>query len=159
MNFLEQLAAEWYTLQGYFVRTNLKFGKRPEGGWIGEMDVVAIDPKTRQLVHIETSMDADSWQQGRARFARKFKTAKAHYSDLFKFDLGGIRRIAIVGFSSKGKTMSLEENVEVWGVAEFVSKIGNDLRNRHPMRKAVPETLPLLRAMQFALFWGLEKTD
>ena len=26
MNFLEEIASEWYEYQGYFVRTNVKFG-------------------------------------------------------------------------------------------------------------------------------------
>ncbi len=47
MNFLEQLVAEWYAYKGYFVRTNIKFGKRIRGGYEGEMDVVAFDPKEK----------------------------------------------------------------------------------------------------------------
>ncbi len=31
MNFLEQLAAEWYEDSGYFVRTNLRFGVNFDG--------------------------------------------------------------------------------------------------------------------------------
>jgi len=41
MNFLEQLVAEWYEWQGYFVCVNRKYGKRPGGGWTGEADVLA----------------------------------------------------------------------------------------------------------------------
>jgi len=33
MNFLEGLAAEWYSYSGYFVRTNIKTRKRPKGGY------------------------------------------------------------------------------------------------------------------------------
>ena len=58
MNFLEKLAAEWYEYKGYFVRTNVRFGKRPKGGYIGEMDVVAYNPEKQDFVHIETSTDA-----------------------------------------------------------------------------------------------------
>ena len=72
MNFLEQVAAEWFSLRGYFVKTNLKFGKLPVGGWAGEMDVLAFHPQIRELVHIETSSDALSWKERCERFRQKF---------------------------------------------------------------------------------------
>lgn len=59
-NYLEQLAAEWYEYQGYFVRRNIRVGLRKQGGYEGELDVVAFHPGRVALVHIETSMDADS---------------------------------------------------------------------------------------------------
>ena len=58
MYFLEQIAAEWYSYNGYFVQTNIKFGKREKGGWKGEMDVIAFHPIEKKIIHIETSMDA-----------------------------------------------------------------------------------------------------
>ena len=42
MNFLEQLITEWYGYKGFFVRNNVKYGKRAGGGYEGEMDVVAF---------------------------------------------------------------------------------------------------------------------
>ncbi len=36
-NFLEQLVAEWYEHQGYFVRRNVQVGKRTKGGYEGEL--------------------------------------------------------------------------------------------------------------------------
>jgi hypothetical protein len=61
INFLEQLVAEWYEFNGYFVRRNVMVGRRSGGGWECELDVVALHPKKKRLVHIETSMDAASW--------------------------------------------------------------------------------------------------
>ena len=92
MNFLEQLVAEWYAYQGFFVRTNIKFGKRPRGGYEGEMDVVAFEPKERVLVHIETSGDADSWTVRRKRFEKKFRAAEKHYRDVFAWDYREVKR-------------------------------------------------------------------
>src|SRR5690349_2182454 len=43
-NFLEQLVAEWYEFQGYFVRRNVRVGPRAGGGHAGELDVVAFHP-------------------------------------------------------------------------------------------------------------------
>ena len=42
MNFLEKLVAEWYQYRGYFVKGNVKFGPREQGGYKSEMDVVAF---------------------------------------------------------------------------------------------------------------------
>jgi len=53
MNHLEQLVAEWYEYQGYFVRRNVHVGKRSNGGWECELDVVAFNPSEKHLVHIE----------------------------------------------------------------------------------------------------------
>ncbi len=41
MNFLEQLAAEWFEYTGYFVRANARARKRSAGGWDMELDVLA----------------------------------------------------------------------------------------------------------------------
>ena len=51
MNFLEQLVAEWYGYRDYFIRTNVKFGKRSKGGYTGEVDVLAVKPQERELIH------------------------------------------------------------------------------------------------------------
>ena len=160
MNFLEQVAAEWFSLRGYFVKTNLKFGKLPVGGWAGEMDVMAFHPQIRELAHIETSSDALSWKERCERFRQKFDLAEQHYSDLFPFSLDSKRRIAIGGFGyttpAKVKD-TLGERIEVESVPEFLRKVTAELRKRHPSKQAIPENLPLLRAMQFVLHWGREK--
>ena len=74
MNFLEQLVAEWYEYRGYFVRCNVNFGKRGDGGWEGEMDVIAFQPLERSLVHIEVSTDASGWDERRRVFERATPT-------------------------------------------------------------------------------------
>ena len=101
MNILEQLAAEWYASQGYFVRTNVKYGKRPNGGYVGEIDVAAFDPKDMSLLHIETSTDSHSWEERKQRFITHFTKARRHYSEVFDFKIGEIKRVAIVGFNTR----------------------------------------------------------
>ena len=118
-NFLEQLVAEWYQYQDYFVRTNIRVGRRAKGGHEGELDVVAFNPTLGKLVHIETSMDADSWDQREKRFKRKFETGEKHIHALFK----GLslpehpERVAVFGLGSRknhktiggGKVVMLED--------------------------------------------------
>jgi hypothetical protein len=84
INFLEQLAAEWYEFRGYFVRRNIRVGLRPRGGYESELDVVAFDPDKGHLVHIEASMDADSWAQREKRFTKKFEAGTKYIPGLFK---------------------------------------------------------------------------
>ncbi len=157
MNFLEQVAAEWFTLNGYFVRTNLKYGKRAKGGWEGEMDVVAFHPQTGEFIHIETSMDAGSWANRQKKFARKFQSAEAHLSELFSFPIREKRRIAVVGFGNIGRPDALGAGIEVKSLAQFIREVGKDLQKLHPLKQAIPETMPLLRAMQFAIHWHPSK--
>ena len=40
---------------------NIKVGKRATGGYEGKLDIVAFHPVSRKIVHIETSMGAESW--------------------------------------------------------------------------------------------------
>jgi hypothetical protein len=63
MNHLEQLVAEWLTYKGYFVRTSVRVGRRAEGGYAGELDVVGFRPETKHFLHVECSLDAASWEQ------------------------------------------------------------------------------------------------
>src|SRR5437764_13234533 len=58
MSHLEDLLCEYYDWQGYIVRRNVKVGRLSHGGWEGELDIVAYHPKTRDLVHLEPSIDA-----------------------------------------------------------------------------------------------------
>ncbi|NOZ77220.1 MAG: hypothetical protein GXO65_06050 [Euryarchaeota archaeon] len=154
MNFLERLVAEWYSYQEYFVRTNIKFGKRAKGGYTGEMDVVAFHPKEKRLIHIETSMDAYSWAQRKKKFQKKFKDATSHYNELFDFPIDKIDQIAIVGFGKPKVDVDFGDGVKIISIPDFMIKISSDLSNKHPLKNAIPQEYPLLRAIQFSAFWG-----
>ncbi len=82
-NHLEQLIAEWYEFKGYFVRRNVNVGKRPNGGYECELDVVAFNPRERKLVHIEPSLDCHSWDKREIRFKSKFAAGKKYIPTLF----------------------------------------------------------------------------
>ena len=63
--------AEWYEYQGYLVSRKVLVGRRTAGGHECELDVVAFDPKTRRVVHIEPSMDAQSWASRTERYSKR----------------------------------------------------------------------------------------
>lgn len=152
MNFLEQLAAEWYAYCGYFVRTNVKFGKRAKGGWEGEVDVLAVRPHEKELVHLETSMDALPWHKRRERFSSKFHKAGTYYEEMAGFKPRRITRIAVASFSHTPPNISFDSDIEIRLIPEFITEIQDALKKKHPMREAVPEGYPILRALQFAAF-------
>lgn len=155
MTFLEQLVAEWYAYKGFFVRTNIKFGRRPAGGYEGEIDVAAFDPKTKRLVHVETSTDADSWTERKRRFVKKFEDARRYYKEIFEFEFESVENQAIVGFSRKTLTrVDFGRDIQVVLVPDFIREITQHLNRLSPMQSAVPEGYPLLRAIQFATAYG-----
>lgn len=136
MNFLEQLAAEWYEYSGYFVRTNIKFGKREKGGYEGEIDIAAFEPNEQKFVHIETSMDADSWNERASRFKKKFDDAAGYYDSLFPFDKDEITKIAIVGFAQNSRLPAeWPGDIEAVSIPSFVSQICQALRDNPPFKK------------------------
>ena len=154
MNFLEQLVTEWYAYQGYYVRPNVKFGKRLRGGYEGEMDVVAFNPEDRTLVHVETSSDSDSWEERRRRFRKKFETGAQYYNTLFRFEFRTVKKIAVVGFSKQKSRVDFGSGVELVTIPEMIMRITEKIRRLRPAEAAIPEGYPLLRAIQFAVWYG-----
>lgn len=154
MNFLEQLVGEWYSFQGYFVNENVKVGKLAKGGWEGDLDVVAFHPETREIVHVETSMDALSWARRRQRFGDKFRKGREHIPELFPY-AGNLRQEAVFGYPRTTRDDErLGSHVKTYLMPELVKKIEEKLSETSVESGVVPEKYPLLRAMQFALDYG-----
>lgn len=150
MNYLEELVAEWYEFKGYFVRRNVRVGKRAKGGYEGELDVVAFHPETRHLVHIEPSMDALSWKKREERFRKKFKAGQKYIPGLFRgLDVPGrMDQIALLQFASKRGRSTLGGG-RLMLVSELLVEILTELRGRSVASHAVPEDKPILRTLQF----------
>lgn len=148
MNFLEQLVAEWYAYQGYFVRTNVRCGKRNRGGYEGEMDVVAFDIENKVLIHVEASGDSDSWKERQEKFRKKFKIAPKYYRTVFNFDFKEIRKIVVVGRSKPQKPIRIGDDIELVPIPDLMNKITDKMK---ATKTAIPEGYPLLRAIQFAV--------
>jgi hypothetical protein len=153
MNFLESLAAEWYEYTGHFVRTNPRTRKRAKGGWDVELDVLAYSPADERLIHIETSGDANSWLERKDRFLKKkFILSNEEYEALIGFKVKTVERIAVVGWQTSTKaSLKWGENITIVLIPTLIEQITSKLKEIDPMRQAVPEGFPLLRAMQMAL--------
>ena len=156
MNFLEQLASEWFEYSGYFVRTNVRARKRSSGGWDMELDVLAYQPSDNSLLHIETSGDADSWAERKSRFRKKkFILSKAEYEEILGAPVGDISRLAIVGWARSPKNdLEWGDDIEVLTVPMFLEQISLQLRRQDFMSESIPEGYPILRAIQMVLHYG-----
>ncbi|HXD32676.1 MAG TPA: hypothetical protein VN643_16255 [Pyrinomonadaceae bacterium] len=154
-NHLEDLVAEWYQFQGFFVRRNIQVGKRPRGGYECELDVVAFHPAKRQLLHIEPSLDSDSWERREERYQKKFEAGRRYIPALFT----GLEipkepdQIALFVYGARGQRTGLAGGKIVL-IREFMNEILSTLRGRRVAAAAIPEEFPLLRTLQFAAqYW------
>ena len=150
MNYLEQLVAEWYEYDGYFVRRNINVGHRTSGGWECELDVVAFHPGRKHLVHVEPSMDASSWNVRASRYQKKFEAGRKYIPKLFAgIDVPTeIEHIALIGIGSRTNNPTLAGG-KVMLISDLLLEITRKLRPLRVERAAVPEQFPLLRTIQF----------
>ncbi len=150
MNHLEQLVSEWYEYQGYFVRKNVLVGKLSKGGWEGELDVVAFHPNKMHLVHIEPSMDANSWANREQRYKKKFDAGKKYIPEIFSgIEIPAeIEQIALFGLGSRANNPTLGGG-RVMLASDLLLEIVSCLKERRVEKMAVSEQFPLLRTIQF----------
>jgi hypothetical protein len=149
-NHLEQLVAEWYEYQGYFVRRNVHVGHRPNGGYECELDVVAFHPGNKHLVHLEPSLDADSWAIREKRFRLKFESGKRYVPELFKgLDIPEtIEQIAVLVFASKANYQTLGGG-KILMVGELIQEIFQSIQGKKLAEQAIPEQFTILRSFQY----------
>jgi hypothetical protein len=150
MNHLEQLVSEWLQYRGYFVRTSVPVGPRPQGGYAGELDVVAVHPATKKMLHIECSLDALSEEKRQARYALKFLVGHAFAKEVFEgFDIEGEpEKIVVLQFAS-GRQRNFG-GARMVTVRDLIAEIRHGLLGTSPARKAVSVNMPLLRTLQMA---------
>lgn len=149
-NHLEDLVAEWLEYNGYFVRKSVLVGRRANGGYDGELDVVGFHPNRNHLIHIECSLDALTWEKREARFTRKLEQGRKYVPELF-YGLHSdaeLDQIVLLQFGG-GQKSEIGGGKLIW-VCDLVSDIMDRLSLLSPDKSAVPSTYPLLRTMQLA---------
>jgi len=151
-NHLEELIAEWYEFNGYFVRRNVLVGKRSKGGYECELDLVAFHPEKKELIQIEPSLDAHSWKMRETRYRKKFRAGRKYIPELFTgLDIAkNIRQVAvfIMGDTTSHPTLA---GGKVRHVSEIIREIVTELEKRKVYSSIVPEQFPLLRSIQFVV--------
>jgi len=149
VNHLEKLIRQYYEFKGYLVKGNIKVGKLSHGGWEGELDIVAYDPKTEHLIHLEPSIDAHSWAKREERFAKKFSAGRKYIiKDVFPWlkENHKIDQVAIFPSGSRGEIAG----GRIKSIDGIVSEIKALIIERGKGAKnAVPEEFDLLRTIQF----------
>jgi hypothetical protein len=149
-NYLEQLVAEWYEYQGYFIRRNVFVGRLPKGGYECELDIVAFHPEKRHLVHIEPTNDADSWRKREQRYEKKFSAGRKYIPTLFKGMKipDEIEQICLLGYGSNVNHPFLAGG-RVVTVAEFLAEVVTAVSKKSIHKSAIPEGHPILRTLQY----------
>jgi hypothetical protein len=154
MNHLEQLIAEWYEYQGYYVRRNVLVGKRLKGGYECELDIVAFHPEKKELLHIEPSLDADSWETRERRYGKKFLAGRKYIRKLFNgLDLPAeIKQQVVLVFASKANHTEVAGGKVVL-IEEVLADIARELQTKKINSQAIPEQYASLRTIQFVVHY------
>ena len=149
-NYLEQLVAEWYEYQGYFIRRNIMVGKRDKGGYECELDIVGFHPEKKHLVHIEPTSDAHSWSKREERYNKKFHAGKKYIPGMFKgLDIPDeIEQICLLGYGNNPNHPTLSGG-KVMTVSDFLTNIISELASIKTTTSAIPENYPLIRTLQY----------
>jgi hypothetical protein len=150
MTHLEQLIFEYFNWQGYLVKHNVKVGKRTKGGWAMELDILAYNPTTHHLVHLEPSLDSHSWEKKLKRFKKKFESGRKYlFKEIFNWidPQLEIEQIAIITSHHPSK-VKLSGGL-IYSVDEYVKKIVDAVSKQGKISKnAIPEQYRLLRTIQ-----------
>ena len=154
-NHLEDLVAEWYQYQGYFVRRNVQVGKRDMGGYECELDVVAFHPEKQRLVHIEPSLDCYKWEKREERYRKKFDAGRKYIPGLFRgLNIPAhLEQVAIFVYAGRNER-TIVGGGKIVLIKEFMDEIMSEIVKHRVASAAVPEEFPLIRTLQFAAnFW------
>lgn len=153
MSHLENLIYEYLDWRGYLVKSNIRVGRLPHGGWEMELDVIGYNPRTKDLVHYEPSVDAHSWDVREKRYEKKFSAARKYiFSDIFSWlpKDTPLRQLAI--FPAHPKNRNNIAGGAVQSIDEFVSDVRREvLECGAASKNAIPETYPLLRMIQLTI--------
>ena len=155
MNFLEQLVAEWYEFLGFFVRTNAR-GPTPSAGGFTELDVLVLKATEKELIHIETSGSAESWESLKKRTIKKFRYSQKDYEKLSGIKGVRVLKQAIMGLSYNPRWSDeelREEGIKVIPNQRFINEVCNGILERVPRGRIVPDSFPILKAFHVCLLF------
>jgi hypothetical protein len=150
VEFLEQLAREWYEYQGYFVRQDLWVGLESDGSYECELDVVAFHPVHRHVVQIEPSFDLLPDEQRARHFRIKFDAGKKYLHRMFGPAAGlRVEQIALIASLEHADHGTIGGG-RVLLLGELLAQILGRFADLDPMSAPVPDQWPLIRTLQLA---------
>lgn len=153
MTWLEQLVREFYEVQGYWVRTNVRFEPTGHGGYAGEADILAWDSESSVLLHVETTLATTAWSDRSKRIEKQFTKAAQHYEEMFPLPRGRIIRVEKVAIlrisrNSKGMKQGIP-GAKLVPLGEFMCQVADLVTARFRGNRSPPEQYPLLRTIYF----------
>jgi hypothetical protein len=153
MSHLEDLIAEYYDWKGYLIKRNVKVGRLGHGGWEMELDVIAYNPHTEHLIHLEASIDAHSWETREKRFTKKFNSSKKYiFKEVFTWLSHSTKVEEVAVLISHPKDRHELAGARIISIDELMSEIREEVKNCGIVAKsAIPEQYPHLRTLQLAL--------
>ncbi|MBI4881736.1 MAG: hypothetical protein HY812_19060 [Planctomycetes bacterium] len=150
MSHLEDLVHEFYEWQGYIVRRNIRVGRLTHGGWTMELDIIAFHPHEKRVVHLEPSLDSDSWAVQERMFKKKFDAGRmCIFADVLPWldPATPLEQIAIL--VSHPRRRAAMAGGRLISVDEFVRDVRKKVRAEGKAEsRAISERYPLLRMMQ-----------
>ena len=149
MEYLEQLAREWYEFQGYFVRTDLWVGLEANGSYDCELDIVAFHPLHRHLVQVEPSFDLLEQTEREDHFRVKFAAGRKYLHR--QFGLAADHEIEQVALLADGMSTTPRSIAggRVLLLSDLLAQILGKLASQDLASALVPEQWPLLRTLHF----------
>lgn len=160
-NHLEQLVAEWLEFTGYFVRRNVKVGRLKHGGWKCELDIVAYRYKDNRLLHIEPSMDANTWAKREYRYRKKFDAGQQYIQkEIFPWLKPRVtveQWVILWAYTTNHPKLAGGRVVPIWDFYEMVAQ--TVMSCGHPGGNAISEQFPLLRTIHYSLTWAWQFGD
>jgi len=150
MEFLEQLAREWYEYRGYFVRRDLWVGLEADGSYECQLDVVAYHPLRHHLVHLEPSLDLLPTAEKEQHFQLKFDAGKKYLHRMFGHAAGLHVEQAALVLASDDEHPHTIGGGRVLLLSELLADIVSQFAQVDPRSALVPEQWPLIRTLQFA---------
>ena len=153
MNFLEELVAEYGQFTGGLTSKNIRVNKLKSGGYEGELDVLVYLPHHPAIIHYETSTDAYSWDKRIEIFKKKFDWHSQVYFDAMNLMDGcKIYKWAVIGCGKpreyNRKKFENETKAKLLTMPELMRWIEDAFDSDIYGKRTVPESFPLLRAIQ-----------
>ncbi len=148
MEYLQQLATEWYEYKGYFVHRDLWVGIQSDGSYECELDIVAFHPTHRHLLHIEPSLDLLSWKEKQEHFQPKFDAGRKYLHRMFGNEPRiHLEQIALI--SANEDVPRTIAGARVIRLSDLIKELLTALSAFPISEWLVPEQWPLLRTLQF----------
>jgi len=149
MDYLEQLAREWYEYQGYFVRRDLWVGLESDGSYDCELCVVAFHPTQQHIVHIEPSFDLLSWNEKEQHFHAKFAAGRKYLHRLFGVEPHvHLEQIALILDDAHARAHTIGGG-RILLLSDFLAESLRRLSRIDIATSMVPEQWPLILTLQF----------